>query len=49
MSKRLDPDFLLGLIWVQTIRKGYQQTTKVATSGERVKENYGNELRRLNI
>ena len=26
-----------GLIWVQTICKGYQQTTKVATSGERVK------------
>ena len=29
--------FLSGLIWVQTVCKGYQQTTKVATSGERVK------------
>ena len=40
MSKSLDPDQvrrLSGLIWVQTVCKGYQQTTKVATSGERVK------------
>ena len=28
---------LSGLIWVQTVFKGYKQTTKVATSGERVK------------
>ena len=26
-----------GLIWIQTVCKGYQQTTKDATSGERVK------------
>ena len=26
-----------GLIWVQTVCKGYQQMTKVATSGERDK------------
>ena len=31
-------DVLSGLIWVQTICKGYQQTTKVATIGERVKQ-----------
>ena len=31
------PDILLGLIWIQTDCKGYQQKTKVATSGERVK------------
>ena len=29
-------DVLLGLIWVQTVCKGYQQTTKIATSGERI-------------
>ena len=34
---QIRPDILLGLIWVQTICKGYQQMTKVATSGERVK------------
>ena len=28
---------LSGLIWVQTVCKGFQQTTKVATGGERVK------------
>ena len=33
---RIKPDFLSGLIWVQTVCKCYQQTTKVATSGERV-------------
>ena len=40
MSNSLDPDqarHLLGLIWIQTVSKGYQQTTKVATSRERVK------------
>ena len=29
---------MLGLICVQTVCKGYQQTTKIATSMERVKE-----------
>ena len=29
-------DILASLIWIQTVCKGYQQTTKVATSGERV-------------
>ena len=29
-------DILYILIWVQTVCKGYQQTTKVATSKERV-------------
>ena len=29
-------DNLSGLIWVQTVCKGYQQMTKVVTSGERV-------------
>ena len=33
------PDILSGLIWVQTVSKGYKQTTKVATNGERVKAN----------
>ena len=33
---QIRPDVLSGLIWVQTVCKGYQQTTKVATSGERV-------------
>ena len=28
---------LLGLIWVQTVCKGYQQRAKVSTSRERVK------------
>ena len=37
MSNSLDPDqvrtdILSALIWVQTVRKGYQQTTKVAAS-----------------
>ena len=30
------PDTLSGLIWFQTVCKGYQQATNVATSGERV-------------
>ena len=30
-------DILLGLVWVQTVCKGDQQMTKVATSGEIVK------------
>ena len=30
-------DDLLLLIWVQTVCKGYQQTTKVAANKERVK------------
>ena len=34
---QIPPEVLSGLIWVQTICKGYQQMTKVATSGERVK------------
>ena len=34
---QIRPDFLSGLIWVQTVCKNYQQTTKVATSGKRVK------------
>ena len=28
--------FFSGLIWVQTVCRGYQQMTKVTTSGERV-------------
>ena len=32
---------LSGLIWVQTVCKGYQQMTKVATSGERVRGQQG--------
>ena len=35
MSNSLDPDqpdVLSGLIWVQTVCKEYQQTTKVATT-----------------
>ena len=35
VSNSLDPD--QDQRWVQTVCKGYQQTTKVATSGERVK------------
>ena len=31
-SYRQRPDTLSGLIWVQTVCKGYQQTTKVAPS-----------------
>ena len=30
-------NILLGLIWVQTVCKGYQQTTKFASNGQRVK------------
>ena len=33
---QIRPDVLFGLIWVQTLCKGYQQMTKVATSRERV-------------
>ena len=33
---QIRPDVLSGLIGVQTVCKGYQQTTKVATSGERI-------------
>ena len=33
---QIRPYVLSGLIWVQTVCKGYQQTTKVATSGERI-------------
>ena len=39
MSNSLDPDQardFVGLILIQTVCKGYQQTTKVATSAERV-------------
>ena len=32
---QIRPDFLSGLIWVQTVCKDYQQMTKVATSGVR--------------
>ena len=34
---QIKPGVLPGLIWVQTVCKGYQQTTKVATSMETVK------------
>ena len=34
---KIKPDDLLGLIWVQTVCKDYQQTTKVASSIEIVK------------
>ena len=40
VSNSSDPDqarHLLGLIWVQTVCKGYHQMTKVSTSRERVK------------
>ena len=30
------PNMLSGLIWVHTVCKGYQQTTKIPASGERV-------------
>ena len=33
---QIRPDILSGLIWIQPVRKGYQQTTKVAVSKERV-------------
>ena len=39
MSNSSDPDqadVLLGLIWVQTVCKVYQQMTKATISGERV-------------
>ena len=35
---QIRPDVLLGLIWVQTVCKSYQQSIKVAISRERVKE-----------
>ena len=34
---QIRPDVLSGLIWVQTVCKGYQQMTKVATSGKEFK------------
>ena len=34
---QIKPDVLSGLIWVQTVYKGYQQTTNVTASKERVK------------
>ena len=34
---QIRPDVLSGLIWFQTVCTSYQQTTKVAISGERVK------------
>ena len=34
---KIRPNILSGLIWVQTVCKGYQQTTKVAPSEKRVK------------
>ena len=34
---QIRPDILSGLIWVQTVCKGYQQTTTVAPRGQRVK------------
>ena len=40
VSNSLDPDearHFSSLIWVQTVFKGYQQTTKVASSSQRVK------------
>ena len=30
---QIRPDVLSGLIWIQTVCKGYKQMTKVATSG----------------
>ena len=36
-TTKIRPDILSGLIWIQTVCKGYQQTTKVATSRERVR------------
>ena len=37
---QIRPDILSGLIWVQTVCKGYQQMTKVTTSGERGNDAY---------
>ena len=37
-----------GLIWVQTVCKGYQQMTKVATRGQRVKKQ-SNESKAYNL
>ena len=34
------PNILSGLVWVQTVCKCYHPTTKVATSGDRVKGLY---------
>ena len=34
---RIKTDILLVLIWVQTVCKGYQMTTKITASKERVK------------
>ena len=50
MSNRLNPDqdVLLGLIWVQTVCKGYQQGTKASTIKERAKESVP-ELQRYRI
>ena len=48
MSNNLEPDrpdILLGLICDQTVCKGYQQTTKVANSVEKVKKNNNKQLR----
>ena len=49
VSNSLDPDQAktLGLIWVQTICNGYQQKTKVTTSGERIKLTYMPEFGKL--
>ena len=38
---QIRPDKTSGLIWVQTVCKGYQQMTTVTTSRERVKIVYG--------
>ena len=35
------PNILSGLIWVQTVCKGYRQTTKVTTRGERINKSTG--------
>ena len=37
---QIRPNVLSGLIWVQTVCKGYQQMTNVATSGERGNEDW---------
>ena len=34
---QIRPDILSGLIWVQTVCRGYQQTTKVTASGQRIR------------
>ena len=36
VSNSLDADLLSGPIWVQTVCKNQQQTTKLAASGQRV-------------